>query len=76
MLGSNLDEDKGKITDQRVQDATGPKIEVSFSAVGTYDGIDCTDTGACWTIPIAADILYGEGNGVLMPKNDFDMHKE
>ena len=44
MLGNKLGEDRGKITGQRVLDATGPKIEVSFSAVGTY-----------WTIPIAAD---------------------
>ena len=41
MLGKKLGEDKGKITGQRVLDATGPKIEVSFSTVGTYAGIDC-----------------------------------
>jgi hypothetical protein len=73
MLGLMLGDDKRKITSQRVLDATGPKIEVSFSAVGTYAGIDCTNTGTYWTIPIAADTLYGEGNGVLMPKNDLDM---
>ena len=73
MLGNKLGEDMGKITGQRVLDATGPKVEVSFSAVGTYAGIDCTNTGTYWTIPIAADTLYGEGKGVLMPKNDFDM---
>jgi hypothetical protein len=73
MLGNKLDDDKGKITGQRVLDATGPKIEVSFSAVGTYVGIDCTNTTTYWTIPIAADTFYGEGKGVLMPKDDLDM---
>ena len=73
MLGHKLGEDKGKITGQRVLDASGPKIEVSFSDVGTYAGIDCTNNGTYWTIPISADTLYGEGNGVLMPKNDSDM---
>jgi hypothetical protein len=73
MLGNKLSEDKGKITGQRVLDASGPKIEVSFSAAGTYVGIDCTNTGTYSTIPISADTLYGDGNGVLMPKNDLDM---
>lgn len=41
MLGTKLGEDKGKITGERILDATGPKIEVSFSAVGKYVGIDC-----------------------------------
>ena len=53
MLGNKLGEDRGKITGQRVLDATGPKIEVSFSAVGTYAGIDFTNTGTYWCIPIA-----------------------
>lgn len=39
MLGNKLGQDKGKITGQRVLDATGPKIEISFSAVGTYAGL-------------------------------------
>ena len=45
MLGNKLGVEKGKITGQRVLDAVyvRPKIEVSFSAVGTYAGIDCTD---------------------------------
>jgi hypothetical protein len=73
MLGNKLGEDRGKITGQRFLDVTGPKIEVSFSAVGTYAGIDCTNTGTYWSIPIAADALDGDGKGVLMPKNDFDM---
>jgi hypothetical protein len=33
MLGNRLGEDRGKITGQRVLDATGPKIEVSFSGL-------------------------------------------
>jgi hypothetical protein len=70
MLGNKLGEDKGKITGQRVLDATGPKIEASFSAVGSYAGVDCTNTGTYWTIPIAADALYGEAKGVLMSEND------
>ena len=42
MLGNKLGVEKGKITGQRVLDAVyvRPKIEVSFSAVGTYAGID------------------------------------
>ena len=56
MLGNELGEDKGKIIGQRVLVASGPKIEVSFSAVGTYVGIDST-------IPISADTFYGGRNG-------------
>jgi hypothetical protein len=40
MLGNKLGE--YKVTGQRVLDATGRKIEASFSVVGTYVGIDCT----------------------------------
>jgi hypothetical protein len=47
----------GKNYRSKMLDATGPKIEVSFSAVGTYAGIDCTNTGTYWTIPIAADAV-------------------
>ena|SRR5947209_434352 len=73
MLGNKLGEDKGKITGERVLDAIGPKIEISFSAAGKYVGIDCTNTVTYWTIPAAANVLYGEAKGVLMPKNDLDM---
>jgi len=73
MLGNKLGEDKGKITGERVLDATCPKIEFSYSAVGKYVGVECANTVTYWTIPVSADILYGEGKGVLMPKNDFDM---
>jgi len=73
MLGNKLGEDKGTITGRRVLDATGPKIEVSYSAVGKYVGIECANTVTYWIIPVAADVLYGEGKGVLTPKNDLDM---
>jgi hypothetical protein len=36
-------------------------------------GIDVTNTVTYCFIPIAANVLYGEGQGVLMPKNDMDM---
>ena len=65
MLGNKLGDDKGKITGQRVLDATGPKIEVSFSAVGTYVGIDCTNTATYWTIPIASRHVLWRGKGCV-----------
>jgi len=43
MLGNKLGEDRGKITGQRVLDATGPKIEISFSGVGTIEISMLTD---------------------------------
>ena len=73
MLGNQIGEDKGKVTGQRVIDANGPKIEVSFSASGKYVGIDVTNTATYWFIPRAANVLYGEGQGVIMSKKDVDM---
>lgn len=72
MLGNQIGEDKGKVTGERVLDANGPKIEVSFSATGKYVGIDITNAVTYWSVPVAENILYGEGQGVIMPTNNVD----
>jgi hypothetical protein len=72
MLGNQIGEDKGKVTGQRVLDANGPKIEVSFSATGRYVGIDITNAVTYWSIPVAANVLYGEGQGLIMRTNNVD----
>lgn len=65
MLGAELGQEYGRIIGQRVLDAEGPKIESTFSAEGTYRGIEVTDLGTYLTIPRPGGALYGQGQGVL-----------
>jgi hypothetical protein len=78
MLGELVIENRGKITGQRVLDVLleGPKIEVSFSMLGKYKGIEGTDIGTYWTVPRPGEeggVMYGEGQGVVTTKDGQDM---
>jgi hypothetical protein len=65
MLGELVIEDNGKITGQRVLEVVeGPKIEVSFSMIGKYKGIEGNDIGTYGTVPRPGGVMYGEGQGV------------
>jgi hypothetical protein len=75
MLGDLISEEKGKITSQRVLDVEGgePKIETSFSATGTYRGVETTATVTYWGTPRLGGAIYGEGQAVLMSKDGQEM---
>jgi len=75
MLGELVSEDNGKITGQRVLDVVqGPKIEVSFSMVGKYKGIEGNNIGTYWTVPRPGiGVMYGEGQGVITTKDGKEM---
>jgi hypothetical protein len=79
MLGDQIYEHKGKVTDQRVLDVTSsgegsPKIETSFSASAKIKGrIDITDIGTYSSVARPRGRLYGEGQGVMMTKDDQEM---
>jgi hypothetical protein len=50
MLGEQIGEDKGKVTSQRVLGIVGgiPKMEIFFSTIGKYKGIETTEIGTYW----------------------------
>ena len=75
MLGDQIGEDKGKITSQRVLDVVDgiPKMEISFSSIGKYKGIETTEITTYWSTPRPGGALYSEGQGVLMTKDGQDM---
>jgi hypothetical protein len=74
MLGEIVSEDNGKITGQRVLDVVEePKIEVSFSMIGKYKGIEGNNIGTYWTIPRPGGVMYGEGKGVITTKDGKEM---
>ncbi len=52
-------EGKGKVTSQRVLDIVkgGTKIEASFIRTGKINGIDVTNTGTFWSIPIEGGVF-------------------
>jgi hypothetical protein len=79
MLGDLIYEHKGKIIGQRVLDTVGgqgegaalPKIETTFSADAKLKGtIDIIDTGTYWSVIRPAGVLYGEGQGLYITKDD------
>ena len=59
MLGDQIAEVKGRLTDQRVLDVEGPKIEYSFSANGRMKEVDITHITTFYTIPKGNGVLYG-----------------
>jgi hypothetical protein len=73
MLGDLIYELKGRITGQRVFDAEGPKIEVSFSPSWVLKGgIEVIENATYWNVARSPGKLYGEGQGVLMTKDGSD----
>jgi hypothetical protein len=66
-LGNLVFEDKGKVTSQRVLDIVkgGAKIEASFIRTGKMNGIDVTNTGTFWSIPIEGGVFYDGAKGTF-----------
>lgn len=79
-MGELVFEGKGKVTGQRVLDIVkgGAKIEASFIRTGKMKGIDVTNTGTLWSIPIEGGAFYGEAkvsSSLLMAKLSPILHK-
>lgn len=66
-MGELVFEGRGKVTGQRVLDIVkgGAKIEASFIRTGKMKGIDVTNTGTFWSIPIEGGAFYGEAKGIF-----------
>jgi len=75
MLGDLISEEKGKITSQRVLDVEDgePKIETTFSAIGSYRSVETTATVTYSGSLRPGGAIYGEGQGVLMSKDGQEM---
>ena len=71
MLGDLIYEHKGKITNQRVLDSEGPKIEATVSANGSFrKSVEVTETVTYWSILRPGGALYGEAQGLVMSKGN------
>jgi hypothetical protein len=73
MLGDQIGELKGKITGQRVlapEEGGLAKIEYSFSDNGMMKEVNITHMATFWTIPRESEVLYGEGQGVIITTDD------
>ncbi|MDQ4073067.1 MAG: hypothetical protein M3162_02045 [Thermoproteota archaeon] len=66
-LGELVFEGKGKVTSQRsVKSEKGEeKMEASFIRKGKLKGMDVTNSGTFWTMPIGGGAFYGEAKGVF-----------
>ena len=66
-LGELVFEGRGKVTGQRVLDIVkgGAKIEASFIRTGKMKGIDVTNTGTFWSIPIEGGAFYREAKDIF-----------
>ncbi|MGD1835648.1 MAG: hypothetical protein ACPKQO_07985 [Nitrososphaeraceae archaeon] len=69
MLGDLIYEGKGKITGTRVLDAEEKKVEHSAAGEGRLKDIDTTEIDTFWAIPVGKNVVYGEGQGIIYPKN-------
>ncbi len=71
MLGEKIGEISGKVTMQRVLPNVGGdrKIESSFQATGSVLGTNIKDTGTYSIIFRPDGTQYGEGQGIMMPKD-------
>ena len=72
MLGDIIYEQKDKISGYRVLDTEGPTIETTITGTGIINGIEVTDIVTYWNNRISDDVLYGEGQGVIIAINDND----
>lgn len=71
MLGEQFAELKGKITDQRVLDSEGPRIETSVSVSGTMKGVQIQEIITFNGSPTEdKGVLHGIGKGVIMVVGD------
>ena len=63
MLGDLIYEHKGKMTGQRVLDVSPPRVETSFSDIGTLKGgITVSEIGTYWSEARSPGILYVMSN--------------
>lgn len=69
MLGEQVGEEKGKITNQRVLGIEPAKMEISFSGTGKYRGTDGTVIVTYWSALRPDGVLSGEGQGMIMSQN-------
>lgn len=72
MQGDKIGETSGKVTIQRVLPNPGgvPKTETSFQASGKVLGVEETETGTYTSVLRPDGTLYGEGQGVIMGKEE------
>jgi hypothetical protein len=68
MLGEKIEDEKGKVTGERVLSANG-ETEISFSATGKVREIEVTDIGTFVTSQRQGGALFGQGNGVVTARN-------
>jgi len=69
MLGENILEEKGKITNKRVLETTPlPKMETTFEAKGKLLGIEHQTVGTFWSVLQPNGLFYGDGNGIVLTK--------
>ena len=71
MLGDLIYEGKGEITNTRVLDTEGPKIEASNSGTGKFNGE--VEVREMWTeigVRRPSNMIYGQAQGVFMTKDN------
>ena len=73
MLGEQVGEEKGKITNQRVLGVQPLKMEISFSGTGKYRGIDGTVIVTYWSALGLDGVMSGEGQGMVMSQDGREM---
>jgi hypothetical protein len=71
MLGDLLYEESGQVTGTRVlpSETGAPRVETSFHATGTIDGIHHEDTGTYVAVARPDGTIFGEGQGMLVTEN-------
>ncbi len=69
MLGNKINEERGKVTGQRMlpgDDYRYLKMEVSFQTQGTTLGVQTMNMGTYEVFERVPGQLYGEGQGIMM----------
>ncbi len=68
LLGDKIGEESGKVVGNRVLsvDPPGPKVETSVQQTGKLLGHETTTWVTYWSIPRGADLVEGQGQGVIM----------
>jgi hypothetical protein len=68
VLGELIEDERGKITGQRVLDVEGPKIESSFTMAGKYKEIEAIDIGTYCAV-MREGVMYADVQGVITAKD-------
>jgi len=68
MLGNQIGEASGKITNVKVLEYAGDRsrIEVTFQGEGKLGGVGIRDLGSYWQEIRPGGVLYGEGGPIIM----------